>query len=438
MKSADEMRQFFKDAGLDVHPDADEKVFEDVLGARQKTPENAPARPDNVWRITMRNPIAKLAVAAIVAVACVTGIILWTGTGSSVALAEVLARIEQVGAYMYQMSMTVTGEIVPGRPTDHEMTGTALLSQEYGVKMSMETADPNGRNILQEIYMLPQKKSMIMLMPGQRKYTQVEFNDAMLERMQKQNNDPRIMVKQILECEYESLGKSSIDGIEVEGFQTTDPRYQAGAFGKVDIKLWVALDTWLPVRCEMDMWVGDSMHIQGVIFDFEWDVPVDAADFEPVIPDDYTTLTGGPIKMPAMNEETAIKGLKLFADLSGKYPEKLGMMDLMAEMGKLQSAQTPAGEQLREEFKGLDVDDIARKTLDTMMPVQMLGAFYSLLVQDKKEPAYYGDTVTPDDADQVLMRWKVSESEYRVVFGDLHAETLTPEALAALKLGLQQ
>ncbi|HUV66124.1 MAG TPA: hypothetical protein VMW24_19685, partial [Sedimentisphaerales bacterium] len=55
------------------------------------------------------------------------------------------------------------------------------------------------------------------------------------------------------------------------------------------------------------------------------------------------------------------------------------------------------------------------------------------LVQQKKDPAYYGKTVTPKDADKVLMRWKVSDSEYRVIFGDLHAETVTADALAELE-----
>jgi len=36
--------------------------------------------------------------------------------------------------------------------------------------------------------------------------------------------------------------------------------------------------------------------------------------------------------------------------------------------------------------------------------------FYVGLVQDKKHPTYYGKTVTPKDADKVLLRWKVSDN----------------------------
>jgi hypothetical protein len=70
------------------------------------------------------------------------------------------------------------------------------------------------------------------------------------------------------------------------------------------------------------------------------------------------------------------------------------------------------------------------------MPIRGLGRFYRWLQFDKKDPAYYGKTVTPKDADKVLVRWKVSENEYRVIFGDLHTQTVTAEALAGLEKDL--
>jgi len=47
-------------------------------------------------------------------------------------------------------------------------------------------------------------------------------------------------------------------------------------------------------------------------------------------------------------------------------------------------------------------------------------------------------TVTPKDADKVLLRWKVSDNEYRVIFGDLRAKTVTAEQLTELEKGLKQ
>jgi len=436
MQSADSMKRLFREAKLDIRADADERVARDVLRAQQQAIRESTAKPRK-GRLTMKSPFAKLALAALIAVACLVGLFMWTGTQSSVALADVLTRIQQVSVYMYQMSATVTGQMAADRPIDQDVRATILISQDYGMKISMEMTDPNGDgDMFQETYMLPEKKTMVTLMPGQKKYMQIDLDDTLFERTQKQNNDPSAMVKQILDCDYTSLGRSTIDGIEVEGFQTTDPNYTGGIMGPVDVKIWVDVKTQLPVRSEMDMQMLNKMQMHAVVHDFQWDVSVDTSEFDPVIPDDYTTLAGGPIKMPAMNEETAIQGLKLFADLSGAYPEKLDLMTLMSQIGKLATKDRPTAKELREQGKTLDVEARTQEMIDTMMPMQGLGTFYMLLGQDKKDPAYYGDIVTPEDADQVLMRWRVSDTEYRVIFGSLHAETVTADVLAELEKDL--
>jgi len=257
------------------------------------------------------------------------------------------------------------------------------------------------------------------------------------------SNDPRTFLKRILACKYESMGRATIDGIEVEGFQTTDPNFfyfyigdrQIGDVNQIDVKVWVDAKTRLPVRYD---YMGDkrkSTH-HFVMQDFQWDVPVDAADFEPVIPDDYASLV---VKFPAHNEETAIQGLKLLVELLGKYPEKItDVTDVNAAtvLRLAEKSETPAAMRLKEEIKGLTDEQINNKLVDFLMPKRGLRRFYGLLQWDKKDPAYYGKIVTPKDADKVLMRWKVSDSEYRVIYGDLHAETVTPEKLAELEKAL--
>lgn len=55
------------------------------------------------------------------------------------------------------------------------------------------------------------------------------------------------------------------------------------------------------------------------MYDFQWDVTVDASEFEPPpIPDGYTEDMGNPI-----NEQAAAEGLRQSAELFGKYPESL-------------------------------------------------------------------------------------------------------------------
>ena len=51
--------------------------------------------------------------------------------------------------------------------------------------------------------------------------------------------------------------------------------------------------------------------------------------------------------------------------------------------------------------------------------------YYKQLVQQGRQPEYFGETVTPEDADAVLMRWKLENGSMRVVYGDLRLETLS-------------
>jgi hypothetical protein len=452
MKSADNLKRLFKDAELSINPDTDERVFEDVLQAQQDTQKNLPAAPESIWRITMKSPITKLATAAIVAIACLIGLSLWRGTESGIALADVLARVEQAKAFRFQLNRfqlnaKMTGDD-PNKPYSSEGRITFLMSQEYGSKLIGEERDPNGGwSTFEERYRSLDNKTAIRILHKQKKYSRTEIDDAGIERMQKGlfTPDPRTALKKILKTKYESLGRSTIDGIEVEGFRTTDPNWIANSKNKVevDVKMWVDAKTRLPVRYDFTYaWfdqMGDKIikHDHVVLHDFQWDVVVDAAEFEPVIPDDYT-LAGEVIKYPAhITEETAIQGLKLLVELLGKYPESLDVHTTVL-LRLAEKSETPAAMRLKEEIKGLTDDEIigSNKLMDFLMPIRGLARFQIRLYFNDQGPAYYGKTVTPTDADKVLMRWKVSDSEYRVIYGDLHAETVTPEKLAELEKDL--
>jgi outer membrane lipoprotein-sorting protein len=337
------------------------------------------------------------------------------------------------------MKMTMTGAVMPNMPPGKkEMESTVTVANDYGMIMETTTTDANTgqQEMNQQWYILPDEKVMIMVTPEQKRYTRMEFDDDLLARMKKQNNDPREVIKQIMSCEYTELGRSVIDGIEVEGFQTTDPAWagSAGAMESVKVTLWVDVETWLPVRAEMDFKMNEQMQMSGVIYDYQWDVQADAIDFEPVIPEDFTALPADGMKMPSITEEAAVEGLKLFAEIAGQYPKQLNLVNLMQEFAKLKDSDTPAAEQLRQQLKeAQSQDEQAMQFMDMMRPFQSLGMFYMTLLQDKKDPAYYGESVGPDDADAVLLRWKVSDDEYRVIYGDLTAQNVSTEQLAQLE-----
>lgn len=66
----------------------------------------------------------------------------------------------------------------------------------------------------------------------------------------------------------------------------------------------------------------------------------------------------------------------------------------------------------------------------------MLGVprfFYQELVGDNRDPTYYGQTVEPGEAEKVLLRWRLDDGLYRVIFGDLSARTISAKELAELE-----
>ena len=79
-----------------------------------------------------------------------------------------------------------------------------------------------------------------------------------------------------------------------------------------------------------------------------------------------------------------------------------------------------------------------RASQGRFMKLMSLTMFPLMLAGQGAEPVYHGDIVTPDDVDLPLMRWKASDGEYRVIFGDLHAETVTADVLADLEATLPQ
>ncbi|HCO97049.1 MAG TPA: hypothetical protein DIU00_24435, partial [Phycisphaerales bacterium] len=111
MKSTDKIKQYFKNAELGIDPDADEKVFADVFQARQKIKENVPAVPENIWRIIMKSPLAKLAAAAVLVIVCVTGVFIFNRTsGIAWAIEQSIEALSKYNAVLVEGSESFPDE----------------------------------------------------------------------------------------------------------------------------------------------------------------------------------------------------------------------------------------------------------------------------------------------------------------------------------------
>jgi len=157
-----------------------------------------------------------------------------------------------------------------------------------------------------------------------------------------------------------------------------------------------------------------------VMDDYQWNVDLDPALFVPDIPSDYTSSE---MSLSEATEGTAINGLRIFAELTdGRYPSNLALLTLMKEIT----------EALTKKY-GFNLVVKQDEYTSALVDILQAGTFYVQLAAAEKEAVYYGDSVTAEDVESVLLRWKISDGYYRVIFGDLTTSDVTAEQLAELE-----
>ena len=403
-----------------------EAVPDDVHKIAQETSNNftrslarneLPRQPV-LLEIIMKSPRSKLAAAAVIIIAVLLGLNIFKDS-SGVAWAEVLSNVQKVQTYINRMKMTVQS---PDGPQDVEMT--FYRSTVYGIRRDSYYKG----ELISNLYIPAEGNKGVELIPSQKKYVNAVFTDEQIKEMT-EKNDPRAIVKEFMCCNrYTKIGEKVIDGIEVEGIEVDHDEFGRTLFEKGKGRLWVAVDTDLPVRIELEgTSAGGSVQISMTVDGFNWNPGLQASDFEPNIPSDYTLMAHVDL---SDSVEAVVKGLRGFTQITeGKFPTNLDLMTV--------------GKEIRDAFialrqkQGISLEEQpTQEEMENMLSIQGACLFYGNLVKEGKDVAYYGDTVTLQDVDKVLMRWKISDDQYRVVYGDLKVEDVSSEKLAELEASL--
>ncbi|MFC1765917.1 hypothetical protein ACFL6U_28050 [Planctomycetota bacterium] len=149
-----------------------------------------------IWRRLMKSPVTRIAIAAVFICGMVIGWMMWTAT-SSVATAHVLAHLEQVEAYRYQMKVTYGGPAVSPEAAQRSLRSTVLFADAWGAKMTMEGQEPiMGIPIHQEMYFLPDQNLNLHVLPEQKKYAQRHLSEEGFAHIRR-SHDPRLLVRKI-------------------------------------------------------------------------------------------------------------------------------------------------------------------------------------------------------------------------------------------------
>lgn len=344
--------------------------------------------------------VAKLSAAAVLIVGVLIGISRFGGSidGAAVAWGNVVKNVEQAKVIIFRLTTSMTGT------PDSEIM--VYDSSEYGSRMDVCV---KGK-IATRIYSPQDKNVSIMVIPEAKMYTRMSFTEEQRQQMAEREKDPREFVKLFLSVDHTELGRKTIDGIEVEGLEVDSPKVGGGMFENAVGRLWVDVKTELPVRMEIEgLSAGGKIQTNMVMDTFRWDEHLNASDFEPNIPSDY--ILQAETKMPDINEDNMIEGLRFFAELTGgRYPSSMATMTADHEIGEAwqqKYSRPPTNEELNMFYS-----------------LNAACRFYADLLQENKDVTYHGDKVTANDIDDELMRWRISENEYRVIYGDLRVETV--------------
>ncbi|MBC8216942.1 MAG: hypothetical protein H8E73_00610 [Planctomycetes bacterium] len=377
-------------------------------------------RHNSKWRIIMNNRMAKLAAAAVIVIGVFVGFEIFKGTGS-VSWAQVREQVAAVRAVVYKAKVTGSE-----RGQAFEWRIEAVMAEGLGTRMDAYM----GSQMISQAFSLADEKSHITLFPAQKKYLEVELT----EKNRVENGDPKVMVEAFLQGDYKELGRREINGVTVEGIESRDVSPTAGfpggggmtgaAEGKfsaeVVASLWVDVATGWPVEVTLDITDEDGKEqMTVVVSDFQWEAQVDRDTFASVIPEGYELMYTVDLGRTESGEQL-VDGLKYFAELTGgRYPVKLTIGDILGEVGEIYKTKSSDS--------SFQLDD------GQIVNLKYGAQHVDRLEAEGKEPVYCGATVTAADSDKVLLRWKLNDNRYRVIFGDLRIEDVSAQRMAELE-----
>jgi hypothetical protein len=393
------------------------RLESNVLGQVRR---GIPARPRHnylIERVIEHKKVAELVAATTIVLAVSVYLYYFSSSVSraAVAWAAVAEQVQKTSTFRCRYLAWIKG------PTGTiEVESTVSNSLEYGIRQDSHV-DRGPAFIL---FVPPTENVTTRIWTQDKKYVHTRLTDEKLEHIRWQL-DLRTMVKAFTALEYEELASRTIDGVEVEGIQIDDRRFGQGAFERVTGRLWADMKAGLPVRFEIEGLSEDGLTETKIVADeFEWDVESHAGFFEPSIPDDYSEMADVGTSDVAADIEVLIGGLRMFAELTGGgYPSSLAVTTGVKETFEAYRRQFPRAPDV--------APDAAEQENAALM--QAACTIYAGLVKDGLDVAYYGQTVTVEFAEAVLVRWKLAQDQYQVIFADLSSEVVSPEQLAQLE-----
>ena len=253
----------------------------------------------NIWRIIMESKVTRYSAAAVVALAA--ALVLFGPFGTSknggVAMADVQEKIEQIDTMIFSGHKAFSSVDDPNIIFEFDIV--RYISKQYGLTEKGYIKDTLVYSI---IFNLPEKETCI-LMHAWKKHLKLPWGKKQLELMEML--DPKGIIELLTQADYENLGFSEINGIEVEGFAYDNTEVNKEAFPESVFniqqsngRMWVGVEELIPVRMETDISIGkclftafNNFKMHEVVVLKDHNIDLDKEHFDTEIPEGYTKLT---------------------------------------------------------------------------------------------------------------------------------------------------
>jgi hypothetical protein len=370
----------------------EDNVIDSIMGGE----ESETAGGHRWWRWIMQTRTGRLVTGATAAVV-VAILIIVMQTATFNAWAEVLEQA--INATSCRLRVT---------NMDNPEHSSVMVFSDVGFSNSVFQ---DGKNV-ESMFVDYTGKTVVHVIPPIQRAVSMKLGDDLLRVYVEK--DPRQFFILAGEADHENLGSRLINGRKAVGIRTKGENPIPELIDEAQFDIWADPDTKWPVMIEVHGRSADGRMKKHVRFDeFEWNLSFSEKDFQPSIPDTYELISG--IEME-ISEEHAIKGLRAFARVTGRYPSALAYTQATMEMWRLIGTRV-----------------LSSEVLPVVHQLRTACEFQGKLARDDMDVLYFGNRVQPGDSDRVLMRWKNGEDRYRVLFGDLHTETVDSNDLIELE-----
>lgn len=406
------------------HEEARERLLA-LLPAASQAPE--PVRPWNRIRYWIGGLNVKQRVilgGMGVGLAAVLAILLfWGSSPKPVSAMEQMAEsIRNAKSCKVTMKMEIQFVREPGKPpVTAEMTEKVYWLAPKSYRMELKGGQFTAGQDTTDI--LPAGKPGIHLDHKTKKFQREPAPRAqesplmMLDRLSKFSGDAD-----------RKLGNKQINGKKAWGFEIDGKKIDPDAYpGAVEI--WLDTQSNLPIFLRYEMKspaMPEPMILR--MEDFQWNIDFAPELFQAEAPAGYVEQQKSEAEFP--RPEKVLEGitfaLKTYAELcGGHYPQVTRSFaePVRDEMYKAAGISYPAR----------TVEELRNKAYQKVQKAHQGFAVFNRVFRFNPDAAYYGKTVGPSDKDKVLLRWKLEDGRYQVIFGDLRSETVTAERLHALE-----